>query len=86
MNQLQKTMIHAVLNERADLIMAQYAYQSMLAKLNEKRDEGRHGWFNDYCSKAELLEMLKEHVEAGDMVDVLNIAGMILAREALYGE
>jgi len=33
-----------------------------------------------------LLEALKEHVEKGDMVDVINYAGMILCRSELYGD
>ena len=33
-----------------------------------------------------LMEMLKENIEKGDMVDVMNFAAMIYVRTELYGD
>ncbi len=53
----------------------------MTAKLALSRAKGRGGWHTPECSDEHLHKMLREHVEKGDMVDVLNIAGMILVRQ-----
>lgn len=57
---------------------------SMKAKLAKKREEGRGGWDNpDECSIAFLSELLREHVNKGDPVDVGNLSMMIHQREGL---
>ena len=71
-------------DEEADLIMVDMVAFEMRKKLKEKRIAGRTGWFGVHYNRDQLLSMLNEHVAKGDMVDVLNIAGMILAREKLY--
>lgn len=67
----------------------------MKAKLAKKRDEGRGGWEDkDECSLIFLSQLLREHVEKGDPVDVGNLAMMLHQRgeriasllEALQGE
>jgi hypothetical protein len=69
-------------NQIADERLCQYAKMAMEEKLEEKRLEGRGGWWNsDECSIDSLRQMLREHIEKGDMVDVMNFAAMIYARE-----
>ena len=60
------------------------AHQAMVQKLRKKREEGRGGWWNpDECSVEFLRECLHAHLLKGDMVDVMNFAAMIYAREML---
>lgn len=47
----------------------------MKAKMAHSRAKGRGGW--ETCPEPYLMEMLREHVEKGDMRDVANIAMMI---------
>ncbi|WP_163058874.1 hypothetical protein [Acidithiobacillus ferrooxidans] len=55
--------------------------EQMTAKLALSRAQGRSGWHTQNCSEDHLRDLLREHVEKGDMVDVLNLAGMILVRQ-----
>lgn len=48
---------------------------AMVDKMAKSRANGRSGW--QTCSLDDLWEMLREHVEKGDPVDVANIAMMI---------
>lgn len=68
---------------------------AMKTKLSKKRDEGRGGWEDkDDCSHIFLSQLLREHVEKGDPVDVGNFAMMLHQRgeritsllETLQGE
>ena len=68
---------------QADQILVSLCSEDMRIKLYNKRQEGRGGW-NHSCSNDLLMDMLKEHVEKGDMVDVMNLAGMIHMRKK-YG-
>ncbi|MBY3333725.1 hypothetical protein HFN98_24340 [Rhizobium laguerreae] len=53
----------------------------MKAKLAEKRAQGRGGWDDkDDCSDIWLSELLREHVEKGDPLDVGNFAMMLHQR------
>ncbi len=55
---------------------------AMKAKLAQKRDEGRSGWDDkDDCSQLYLSQLLREHVEKGDPLDVGNFAMMLHQRE-----
>lgn len=73
--------------ELMDYLMVQNCADMMLEKLAKKRKEGRHGWHhpND-CDNEVLISMLKIHIEKGDMVDVMNLAAMILMRNFMFGE
>jgi hypothetical protein len=54
---------------------------AMKAKLDKKRADGRGGWENpDECSIAFLSQLLREHVDKGDPVDVGNLSMMIHQR------
>lgn len=69
-------------DETMDKWLARIAENAMLEKLESSRDKGRGGWWDEkQCSVDDLKHLLLEHVEKGDMVDVMNIAAMIYARE-----
>lgn len=76
----------SVHNEDADNIMVEMVAHEMRLKLEKKRGQGRHGWFGPNCNQELLLRMLNEHLKKGDMIDVINLAGMILARQKLFSE
>jgi hypothetical protein len=62
--------------QMVDLVTAE-----MTKKLAQKRKEGISGWHTFRFTTEDLRKALREHVDKGDMVDVLNFAGMVLARE-----
>lgn len=49
--------------------------RAMVDKMALSRAKGRGGWQN--CSIDELWDMLRDHVQKGDPVDVANLAMMI---------
>ena len=67
-----------------DRALRNHSSFAMELKLEHKREQGRGGWWDaDQCTINDLRELLRDHVEKGDMVDVMNIAAMIYAREAM---
>ncbi|MGQ4813054.1 hypothetical protein [Agrobacterium vitis] len=55
---------------------------AMKEKLAKKRLDGRSGWEDkDDCSQLFISQLLREHVEKGDPVDVGNLAMMLHQRE-----
>jgi hypothetical protein len=55
--------------------------EAMKSKLALKRDEGRGGWDSkDECSADFLSDLLRDHVEKGDPVDVANFCMMLHQR------
>lgn len=71
-------------DEEADQYLVLRCAERMTAKLAASRAKGRGGWHTSRCSSEDLHKLLQKHVEKGDMVDVLNIAGMILARQESF--
>jgi hypothetical protein len=57
-----------------DLAVDQFA-QAMKAKMADSRAKGRNGW--QTCPDDYLLNMLREHIDKGDMRDVANLAMML---------
>ena len=72
--------LKAMSGEHADHYLAVQAFRAIKEKLEISREKGRGGWNGDSCSNTVLLQMLREHVEKGDMVDVMNLAAMIHVR------
>ena len=71
----------------ADSNMVSIALSAMWDKLFAARQKGRGGWWDkNQCSIKDLKKMLADHVEKGDMADVMNFAGMILVRQMDEGE
>lgn len=63
-----------------DLAVDRFA-STMKVKLAKKRAEGRRGWERkDECTAEFLSQLLREHVEKGDPVDVGNLAMMLQQR------
>lgn len=73
-------------DEKADTILVDQVKGFMQVKLSKKRKQGYGGWHKlDVCNNKELLERLKTNLDQGDYVDVINLAGMIIARTNMYG-
>lgn len=69
---------------QADYRLVYFAGEAMKEKLGIARSRGRGGWWNpEECSIDLLRQMLRDHVEKGDMRDVMNIAAMIYVRECI---
>jgi hypothetical protein len=83
---VRQQFVEIVQDEDADELLVKLAGEAMLAKLARKRADGRMGWWTTNTTSGELRSMLVEHIGKGDMVDVLNIAAMLLVRQKLYGE
>ena len=52
--------------------------QAMKDKLAEKREQGYHGW--ETCKHSELVQLLINHVDKGDPIDVANFCAFLFAR------
>ncbi|WP_197523696.1 hypothetical protein [Agrobacterium vitis] len=66
----------------ADDIAVDRFAAAMKEKLAKKRLEGRSGWEDkDDCSQLFISQLLREHVEKGDPIDVGNFAMMLHQRE-----
>lgn len=66
----------------ADDRLVRHAANAMREKLQVARVKGRGGWWNgEECTIDHLRSLLRDHVEKGDMRDVLNFAAMVYVRE-----
>ena len=52
--------------------------QAMKDKLAEKREQGYHGWAT--CKHGDLVQLLINHVDKGDPIDVANFCAFLFAR------
>ena len=52
--------------------------QAMKDKLAEKREQGYHGW--ETCKHGDLVQLLINHVDKGDPIDVANFCAFLFAR------
>lgn len=68
-------------DEVADRYMVDRCGIAMQVRMTLEHAKGRSGWNTGQCSDEKLYQMLKEHIEKGDMVDVLNLAGMLFVRQ-----
>ena len=85
-NEIMLDFILGCENETADKILVEITRDLMEETLYEERKKGKGGWFTDRCNNELLRVMLDEQLRKGHMIDVINLAAMIIAREALYGE
>lgn len=83
---MNKEKLHDLTEEQADALLVERAAEAMTKKLALCRSKGRGGWGGTTCRNSVLRLMLVEHVEKGDMVDVLNLAAMILVRDQIIGD
>lgn len=69
-------------DEYADRFGVERFQAAMLTKLAKKRHEGRGGWNRENeCRIGYLRQLLAEHVDKGDPVDIANFCMMIWNRE-----
>ena len=52
--------------------------KAMKDKLAEKREQGYHGW--ETCKHGDLVQLLINHVDKGDPIDVANFCAFLFAR------
>lgn len=83
---MNKEKLQKLDDEQADALLVERACAAMTEKLAFCRAKGRGGWHTEICKNIELRWMLVEHVERGDMSDVLNLAAMILVRDQILGD
>lgn len=69
-------------DEFMDNELANSAKRAIEEKLEMARQKGRGGWWSTDCDTENLKQVLAEHIEKGDMRDVMNIAAMIYYRES----
>ena len=69
-------------DEFMDNELANSAKRAIEEKLEIARQKGRGGWWSTDCDTDSLKQLLVEHIEKGDMRDVMNIAAMIYYRES----
>ena len=67
--------------EKIDYLLCSITHHEMIKKLEVAREKGRCGWWKEECNIDFLKDMLREHIEKGDMIDVINIAAMIMLKE-----
>ena len=84
--ELQIECILRLPGKEADALLIEFASHEMSNRLCTQREHGFHGWHGPNCTNQDLIERLKKNLEKGDLIDVLNLAAMALAREHLYGE
>lgn len=58
--------------------------QAMKNKLAKKREQGYHGW--ETCKHGDLVQLLINHVDKGDPIDVANFCAFLFARGELLTE
>lgn len=84
-NPTKNEFLGAVSNSSADRLLVRIINREMAAKLTHKRAQGRGGWWLPNPDIGEALQaQLLEHMDKGDMLDVINLAAMIHIRGRLY--
>lgn len=72
--------------EKADHILVERTAYHMRDRLKAQREKGFHGWNTPQCSNEDLLRRLKGNLDRGELLDVINLAAMILARNGMFQE
>lgn len=87
LNELQRQMIAAMSDAKADELLVQEAQKKMVAKLKKTRAKGRGGKHGVTCKNSDLWLMLQNQMLNGrDPVDIAILAMMIAVRKDIYGE
>lgn len=87
LNELQRQMIAAMPDAKADELLVQEATKKMAAKLKKTRAKGRGGWHGVTCKNSDLWLMLQNQMLNGrDPIDIAILAMMISVRKDIYGE
>lgn len=73
-----------VTEDRADRELASFTQKCMREKLAEARKKQKQGWWNPQeCSIEHLHTLLAEAVRKGQMINIINYAAMIHARQIM---
>lgn len=67
-------------HQQKDETAVAYLATAMNTKLARARAKGRSGWDTPECTQQHLSNLLREHVEKGDPVDVANYCAFLAAR------
>ncbi|AOV05690.1 hypothetical protein N5K37_14630 [Delftia tsuruhatensis] len=67
-------------HQQKDETAVAYLATAMNTKLARARAKGRSGWDSPECTQQHLSNLLREHVEKGDPVDVANFCAFLAAR------
>ena len=67
-------------HQEKDETAVAYLATAMNTKLARARAKGRSGWGSPECTQQHLSNLLREHVEKGDPVDVANFCAFLAAR------
>lgn len=67
-------------DEHPDNVAVDKLASAMKAKLAKQRSKGYSGWDTD-CTQERLSQLLREHVDKGDPVDVANFCAFLFYRE-----
>ncbi|MDR0204968.1 MAG: hypothetical protein LBJ40_22785 [Delftia acidovorans] len=67
-------------HQQKDETAVAYLATAMNTKLARARAKGRSGWDTPECTQQHLSNLLREHVEKGDPVDVANFCAFLAAR------
>lgn len=87
LNELQRQMIAAMPDVKADELLVQEAAKKMAAKLKKTRAKGRGGWHGVTCKNSDLWLWLQNQMLNGrDPIDIAILAMMIAVRKDIYGE
>lgn len=70
-------------DELMDNELASIAKMAISEKLEASRGKGRGRWWSSDCDIEELRKMLKEHIDKGDMCDVMILSSMIYFKESV---
>lgn len=66
--------------EHPDNLAVDKLASAMKVKLEKQRSKGYSGWDKD-CTQERLSQLLREHLDKGDPVDVANFCAFLFYRE-----
>jgi hypothetical protein len=72
--------------EDADNLLVEFTHYEMRKRLQVQRERGYKGWNTAQCENLYLKKQLLKNAEAGDWLDVVNLAAMLLARTRMFEE
>ncbi len=70
----------------ADSVLLRFTEYKMAKRLKQQREMGFSGWNTPQCGNSDLLKRLRDNLDRGEYLDVINLAAMLLARENMFVE
>ncbi|AIJ45536.1 hypothetical protein O987_06965 [Comamonas testosteroni TK102] len=78
--EVEDKMATAAAPQHSDDVAVDQLSAAMKAKLAKQRAKGYRGWDDSECTREWLSNLLREHVDKGDPVDVANFCAFLSAR------